>query len=67
MIARTSSLTFAIVVSSLASAFNFMMEDLKTSKEKLVIAERIAAIRARKSSERARAREKAARRAASTG
>jgi len=30
-------------VGAVASAFNFMMEDLKTSKEKLVIAERIAA------------------------
>ena len=30
-------------VGAVASAFNFMMEDLKTSKERLVIAERIAA------------------------
>ncbi|MDX2089065.1 MAG: ATP-binding protein [Kofleriaceae bacterium] len=30
-------------VGAVANAFNFMMEDLKTSKEKLVIAERIAA------------------------
>ncbi len=30
-------------VGAVASAFNFMMEDLRTSKEKLVIAERIAA------------------------
>jgi signal transduction histidine kinase len=30
-------------VGAVAAAFNFMMEDLKTSKEKLVIAERIAA------------------------
>ena len=30
-------------VGAVASAFNFMMEDLKTSKEKLLIAERIAA------------------------
>jgi two-component system nitrogen regulation sensor histidine kinase NtrY len=30
-------------VGAVASAFNFMMEDLKSSKEKLVIAERIAA------------------------
>jgi signal transduction histidine kinase len=30
-------------VGAVASAFNFMMEDLKTAKEKLVIAERIAA------------------------
>jgi signal transduction histidine kinase len=30
-------------VGAVASAFNFMMEDLKTSKDKLVIAERIAA------------------------
>jgi len=30
-------------IGAVASAFNFMMEDLKTSKERLVIAERIAA------------------------
>ena len=30
-------------VGAVAAAFNFMMEDLKTSKERLVIAERIAA------------------------
>ncbi len=30
-------------ISAVASAFNFMMEDLRTSKERLVIAERIAA------------------------
>ncbi len=30
-------------IGAVAAAFNFMMEDLKTSKEKLVIAERIAA------------------------